>query len=84
MEDRGKLSFKEEENEDLREAKKMWESFLNMETEDKEKYFRALEIQFSLDSMAHGEHNEVKDAAAEVFTEKKMQEAQIPLRKPGK
>ncbi|MDD6808402.1 MAG: hypothetical protein PUD72_08200 [Oscillospiraceae bacterium] len=84
MNDRGRLDFSNldslADNEELLEMKKQWESFAANEEKDIDKYFRELEIQFSLNEMASGENKTVGEASAKVFSNKKLMETVSNLR----
>lgn len=76
MNERGKLTFKSsksiEENSELKELSKRWNSLAEQETDDRSRYLRELEIQFSMNSIVDDASSEnTKDSMAEVFAGKK-------------
>ncbi len=79
VDERGKLDFSDnsitEDNEELSVMKEHWASFLDTETEDRDRYLRSLEIEFSLETMATGELDSMIDEeVARVFSERKHDE----------
>ena len=76
MRKRGRLSFsnlnKECKDEELKEAKEHWESFIDADAEEREKYLRELEIEFSFKSLVDDDaDSETKDDMAKVFSDAK-------------
>lgn len=85
VEERGKLDFSDnsvtEGNEGLSAMKDHWASFLDSETDDRDKYLRSLEIEFSLETMATGEFDSMIDeGVAKVFSERKHEERETDSR----
>lgn len=85
VEERGKLEYTASgdvgNSEELKALKNQWSAFLENESEDREKYLRALEIEFSLESIAMGESEAtVNEEAAKVFSEMKHEEREADSR----
>lgn len=85
MDERGKLDFSDnsvtDTNEELSAMKDHWSSFLDNETDGRDKYLRALEIEFSLETMAEGELDSMIDeGVAKVFSERKHEERKTDAR----
>ncbi len=84
MDERGKLDFTNldniQDNEELLKMKKQWETFASMEQEERDKYLRELEIQFSLNEIVSGENKLVDEASASFFSDEKIREAVAKLR----
>lgn len=79
VEERGKLDFSDNsvtgDNEELSAMKEHWASFLDTEQGERDRYLRALEIEFSLESMATGLLDSMIDEeVARVFSERKHDE----------
>ncbi len=83
MDDRGRLSFKEndtiKEDTKLKKMKKHWESFAKNEEDDREKYLRELEIQFSMNDIASGE-GVAAQSMATILAEQKTSEQELLAR----
>ena len=85
VKDRGKLAFSDiietHTSEELSAIRTYWESFLDSETEERDRYLRALEIEFSLDSIATGDiEPQLKEEVAKIFSEKKYDEQNLDSR----
>jgi len=84
VDERGRLDFtnldKIQDNEELLKMKKQWETFASMEQEERDKYLRELEIQFSLNEIVSGENKSVDEASASFFSNEKIREAVAKLR----
>jgi len=84
VDERGKLDFTNldniQDNEELLKMKKQWETFASMEQEERDKYLRELEIQFSLNEIVSGENKLVDEASASFFSNEKIREAVAKLR----
>lgn len=76
---RGRLSFKKmnediNKNSDLREAKNHWQSFIDEDAKERDKYLRELEIEFSFNSIVDDKaEGETKDNVAKVFSDRKIE-----------
>lgn len=83
MDERGRLSFKEndtiKEDKKLKKMKKHWESFAENEADDRDKYLRELEIQFSMNDFASGE-GVAAQGMATILTEQKMNDQELDAR----
>ena len=80
MQDRRKLNFSAlndvENNKELKELIKQWVSFAANESEDRQKYLRELEIQFSMHSIFNGSTpEEIRDLIAKLFSDEKIGQA---------
>ncbi|MDO5448702.1 MAG: hypothetical protein Q4F70_03745 [Clostridia bacterium] len=76
MDDRGRLSFAENEaisgDKKLKKMKKQWESFAENESDSRDRYLRELEISFSMNEMVDGTAvKENGDGIADVFVAQK-------------
>lgn len=84
VDERGRLDFSNldniQDNEELLKMKKQWEAFASMEQEERDKYLRELEIQFSLNEIVSGENKSVDEASASFFSDEKIREAVAKLR----
>lgn len=79
LDERGKIVFPPAEeikgNKDLEKMKEHWESFVASEDDDRKKYLRSLEVQFSMNSMVNGKKTEeATEFMTDVFAEKKVDE----------
>lgn len=77
LDERGKIVFPPAEeikgNKDLEKMKEHWESFVASEDDDRKKYLRSLEVQFSMNSMVNGKKTEeATEFMTDVFAEKKL------------
>ena len=76
---RGRLSFSDlnkdiNSNSDLLESKKHWQSFIDEDAAERERYLRELEIEFSFKSIMDNESEpQTKDEVAKVFSDIKIQ-----------
>lgn len=83
MQDRGKLNFSDlndlsdiENNAELKSLIKQWKSFAETENEDRQKYLRELEIQFSMSSIFNGSNSEeIRDLIAKLFSDEKISQS---------
>ncbi|MDO4832256.1 MAG: hypothetical protein Q4A45_02475 [Clostridia bacterium] len=79
MDERGKIVFPDAEeikkNKRFEDMKKHWESFVESENDERKKYLRTLDVQFSVNSMVKGKKTEeVTEFMTDVFAEKKADE----------
>mgnify|MGYP003292071096 CR=1 FL=1 len=84
MDERGRLSFKENESikgdKKLNKVKKHWESFAENEEGERDKYLRELEIQFSMNEFVEGEGVAAPTMMASMLAEKKTDEQEFDAR----
>ena len=79
LDERGKIVFPDAEeikkNKRFEDMKKHWESFVESENDERKKYLRTLDVQFSVNSMVKGKKTEeVTEFMTDVFAEKKADE----------
>lgn len=89
MDERGKLEFKDnkniEENEQLRKVKHHWQSFADTENDERDKYLRGLEIQFSMDEFVAGDSSDAaKGKMASVVADRKTSQQKAEKRNKQK
>lgn len=76
LDERCKIAFKDsksiEENEDLKKIEHHWQSFAESEENERKKYLRNLEIQFSMNEFVEGESSDTaKGKMASVVADRK-------------